>query len=114
MTASTPSYLSFDPLGEVEIPEDGTLSRTLYQDDQIRVVVFGFDEGQELTGHSAARPAIVQVLSGRIRLELAGAPIEIASGAWVRMDAHLTHAVRALEPSVMLLTLLERSDSRSP
>jgi quercetin dioxygenase-like cupin family protein len=70
------------------------------------VVVFAFDEGQELTDHTAAVPALVQVVSGRIRLDLDGDPVELEPGSWVRMAANLSHAVLALEPSVMLLTLL--------
>ncbi len=100
------SIVLFDVAGEVEIPPEGTLSRVLYRDDDIRVVVFAFDEGQELTDHTAAKPAIVQAVTGRIRLDLDGEPFELGPGSWVRMPAHLTHAVLALEPSVMLLTLL--------
>jgi quercetin dioxygenase-like cupin family protein len=95
-----------DVAAEVEIPVEGTLSRVLYRDDQVRVVVFAFDEDQELTDHTAAKPAIVQVVTGRIRLDLDGDPVELGPGSWVRMPAHLTHAVAALEPSVMMLTLL--------
>ena len=95
-----------DLISEVEIPKDGTLSRVVYKDEAIRVVVFAFDESQELTDHTAAKPAIVQVLSGRIRLDLDGDSVELGPGTWVRMEAHLTHAVLALEPTVMVLTLL--------
>ena len=104
--ASEHSTVFLDLAREVEIPEEGTLTRVLYRDDQIRVVVFAFDEGQELTDHTAAVPALVQVVSGRIRLDLDGDPVELEPGSWVRMEANLIHAVLALEPSVMLLTLL--------
>jgi quercetin dioxygenase-like cupin family protein len=106
MTSDARSTVFLDLAAEVEIPEDGTLSRTLYRDDLIRVVVFAFDHGQELTDHTAAVVALVQVVSGRIRLDMDGEAVELEPGAWVRMEAHLTHAVLALEPSVMLLTLL--------
>ena len=109
MTPGPSLSVLLDIVGEVEIPAAGTLSRVLYRDDQIRVVAFAFDQGQELTDHSAARPAIVQMVSGRIRLDLAGDPVELVPGSWVHMAAHLTHAVYALEPSVMLLTLLPAS-----
>jgi len=105
MTASTSSVF-LDVASEVEIPDEGTLTRVLYRDDQIRVVVFAFDQGQELTDHTAAVPALVQVVSGRIRLDLDGDPVDVEPGSWVRMEANLTHAVLALEPSVMLLTLV--------
>ncbi|GMQ86249.1 MAG: cupin domain-containing protein [Acidimicrobiia bacterium] len=106
MPAAPSASVFLDIAGEMEIPVEGTLSQVLYRDDLIRVVVFAFDEGQELTDHTAAKPAIVQVISGRIRLDLDGEPAELGPGSWVRMAAHLTHAVHALEPSVMLLTLL--------
>jgi quercetin dioxygenase-like cupin family protein len=91
---------------EVEIPEDGTLSRVLYQDDALRLVVFAFDAGQELTEHTAAVPAVVQVLRGRLELTLGAEEATADPGAWIRMPAKLPHSVRALEPSVMLLTML--------
>ncbi len=106
MTADSPASVFLDVSAEVEIPAEGTLSRVLYRDDAVRVVVFAFDEGQELTDHTASKPAIVQVVSGRIRLDLDGDPVELGPGSWVRMAPDLTHAVLALEPTVMMLTLL--------
>ena len=35
-----------DLISAVEIPENGTLSRVLYKDDYLRLVVFAFDRGQ--------------------------------------------------------------------
>lgn len=106
MTDDAVSTVFGDVGAEVEIPKDGTLTRVLYCDDAIRVVVFAFDEDQELTDHTAAKPAIVQVVRGRIRLFLDGDAVELTAGSWVRMPADLNHAVVALEPSIMLLTLL--------
>jgi quercetin dioxygenase-like cupin family protein len=91
---------------EVEIPRDGTLSRVLYQDERLRLVVFAFDAGQELTEHTAAIPAVVQVLRGRLHLTLGAEEVTADPGSWIRMPAKLPHSVRALEPSVMLLTML--------
>ena len=48
-----------DLAAELEIPQDGTLSRVLYKDDNIRLVLFGFDTDQELTEHTASMPAIL-------------------------------------------------------
>ncbi len=91
---------------ELEIPTDGTLSRVLYRDDRLRVVGFAFDAAQELTEHTAAVPALIQVVSGRIEVTLDGHRVEMSPGAWLRMDAHQPHSLLAVEPSVVLLTLL--------
>lgn len=104
--SSEPSYTVIAHLlDEVEIPEDGTLSRVMFSGDGLRVVLFAFDEGQELTEHTASVPAVIQVVKGRLGLTLADESVEIEADSWVHMDAHLTHAVVALEPSVLILTL---------
>lgn len=103
------SYTSIPNLtNQVEIPQEGITSRVLFKDDQIRVVGFGFDTGQELTEHTAAVPAILQVVSGRMTGTLASDVIDLEPGSWVHMPADLAHSVRALEPSFLLLTLLQR------
>ena len=99
------TYLS-DLIAEIEIPSQGTLSRVLYKDAAIRLVVFAFDEGQELTDHTSQHAAIVQVLAGSIELDLARKTVVVAPGGWVHMPPQLSHAVRAIEPTVMVLTLL--------
>ena len=53
---------------DLEIPTDGILSKVLYKGDGVRLVGFAVDSGQELTEHTAARPIIVQVVSGKRRL----------------------------------------------
>jgi quercetin dioxygenase-like cupin family protein len=92
-------------LDEVEIPQHGTLSRVMFSGDGLRVVLFAFDEGQDLTDHTASFPAVIQVVRGRLSLTLGEDTVEIGADSWVHMDAHLTHAVVALEPSVLVLTL---------
>jgi len=99
---------TFIPTPTVDIPDDGTLSKVLYKNDHIRVVVFGFDADQELTDHTASMPAIIQVISGKARLTLGADIVEAEQGSWTYLPAGLTHAVYALEPTVMLLTLLRR------
>jgi quercetin dioxygenase-like cupin family protein len=101
-----PATVFTDLAAEVEIPAEGTLSRVLYRDDRVRVVIFAFDSAQELTEHTAARDAVIQVVKGRLRLTLGDEVVEAAAGSWVHMPAHLPHSVVALEPSVMLLTML--------
>jgi quercetin dioxygenase-like cupin family protein len=102
-----------DAAGFVEVPSAGTLSRTLYQDDAVRVVVFGFAEGEELSEHTASRPAVIQVVRGELELTLAGEAVAAREGAWIHMDAGLPHAVRARTAAVMVLTLL-RSAGEAP
>ena len=101
----TQTFLA-DLISTTEIPHEGTLSKVVFKNDQIRVVVFAFDRDQELTEHTAALPAIVQVLSGHLRLTMGSETVEVKPGDWAHMSAKLPHSVVAIEPSVMLLTML--------
>ena len=103
---SDPSFTVLENLlDEVEIPENGTLSRVVLNADGLRVVLFAFATGEQLTDHSATVPAVVQVIKGRLEMTLGDQKMEIDPGSWVHMDAHLIHALVALEPSVVILTL---------
>jgi quercetin dioxygenase-like cupin family protein len=93
-------------LKQVEIPTDGTLSRTIHRDDHVKIVLFGFSGGQELSQHTAAVPAIIEILQGEARVTLDNVVNELSAGALVFMDAQLPHAIYAKTPVVMLLTML--------
>ncbi|MGA2904432.1 MAG: cupin domain-containing protein [Candidatus Korobacteraceae bacterium] len=102
-----PNYVVIENLlKELEIPKDGTLSRTLHRDDRVKVVLFGFSGGQELSQHTASVPAILEILSGDARVTLDGREKELSRGSWVLMEANLPHAVYAKSDVVMLLTML--------
>jgi quercetin dioxygenase-like cupin family protein len=100
-----PTYIA-DLAAEIEIPENGTLSRVLYKDSRIRLIGFGFDAGQELTDHTARHAAVIHGVSGRLEVNLDGEVVEVRAGSWVHMPPNLPHAVKAMEPSVMALALL--------
>lgn len=99
-------------LADGGIPPAGVLSRTVHDDDDARVVLFGFAAGEELTEHTSSRPAVVHVLSGAFDMTMGGERIDGVPGTWVHMPPGTRHALRAREPSLMLLTLL-RAPGRS-
>jgi quercetin dioxygenase-like cupin family protein len=102
------TYAYFRDLGsEVEPPVDGTLSRTLVNTEQIKIVLFGFAEGQELSEHTASMPAVLQFISGEAAVKLGDDWVEAERGSLIHMPAGLPHAIRAKTPAVMLLLLLK-------
>ncbi len=108
---STPHTLISNLATVDDIPEAGILSRTLHQDDQIKVVFFGFATGEELSEHTASMPVVLQIITGQARLTLGEETVEAGPGAWVHMTAHLPHSVMAEKPTIMLLTLLKQGQS---
>ena len=89
-----------------ETSSAGIVSRTVLQTQELRVVLFSFAEGQELTAHTSSRRALVQVLEGTCEFHFGGAWHELGAGALVHLPPAHTHAVRASKgPFSMLLTL---------
>jgi len=109
-----PSYTVVQNLlTDLAIPQNGTLSRTLYQNDHVKVVLFGFAGGQELSQHTAAVPAIIEILKGDARVTLDGEEKEFSAGSWAYMEANLPHAIYARTDVIMLLTMLTDAGARS-
>jgi quercetin dioxygenase-like cupin family protein len=106
------SFFIANLLATIEIPHEGTLSRVLYKDDAIRMVGFAFDTDQELTEHTSASTAIVQVVTGAIDFTVDGTTHHLGPHSWLAVPPRRPHSLRALEPAVVLLTLIkDRSET---
>jgi quercetin dioxygenase-like cupin family protein len=93
-----------------EVPEDSILSRTVYSDDSVKVTSFVFAPGQELSEHTASRPAILHFIEGEAVLTLGEDTRRATAGSWVYMTANLVHSVRAESRLSFLLLLLKGSE----
>lgn len=96
-----------DVAASVQISPESIVSRTLRADDDVKIIVFGFDQGQELSEHTASMPAIIHILSGEADLTLGGEAQKGGAGTWAYMPAQLPHSIVAKTPVVMLLTMLK-------
>ena len=104
----TPTYTHIlDLAHEAEPPADGILSKTVFQDERVKAVVFGFGQGQELSEHTAAKPAILIFVKGEATVGLGEDVQEARVGTLIHMPAGLKHSVSAKTPAVMLLLLLK-------
>jgi quercetin dioxygenase-like cupin family protein len=95
-----------DPAAAIQIQPGAVVSKVLHRGDGLDVTIFGFDAGEGLTEHIAARGAIVQIVSGRMRFVVDGDTYDAGPGWWLYMAPGTAHALEATEPTVMLLTLL--------
>ena|SRR5690348_12342268 len=102
-------FFAPDLIAEIEIPKQGILSRTLHNDDQVKLVLFGFSEGQELSAHTAPMPASIYFLKGEASLMLGDEQMTVGAGSFAHMTANLRHAIVAKTPLVMLLTMMKGS-----
>ena len=90
------------------IPTDSILSQTLIKNEHLRVILFTFAAGQELSEHTASKPAVLQFLSGKARLTLGEETQPAEAHTYVYMAPNLPHSIYAETDVVMLLTMLEQ------
>ncbi len=95
-------------LREVEVPAKGILSRTLHNDERVRIVLFGFAAGEELSAHTAPVPAVLYFLQGEARVKLGEDTMEAHAGSLAHMSPNLPHGILAKTPLVMLLVMAKQ------
>jgi quercetin dioxygenase-like cupin family protein len=105
---------TFDNLAaQVEIPADSTISTTIYQDDHLKVVLFGFAAGQELSEHTASMAAVLHFVQGEAHVTLGEQAMEAQANTWIHMPPRLPHSITAKTPVVMLLLLLKSATEQA-
>ena len=107
-TMTQTSIFFNDLLKTVEvIPPDSIVSRTILQDGDLKVILFGFDAGQTLSEHTASVPAVIHILEGECDITLGTEKHpSTAAGAWMHMPAKMPHSILAKTPLRMLLLML--------
>jgi quercetin dioxygenase-like cupin family protein len=99
--------LFLDLAQDTQPPNKGILSRTLFNDDRLKAVIFGFAQGEELSEHTASMPAVLHFLQGEAKLTLGDDTVDTKPGAWVHMPRGLRHSIQAKSPVIMLLLLMK-------
>lgn len=102
------TYTLFEDLVSLTpiIPADSILSRALLQHPRLKVTLFAFAAGQELSEHTTSMPAVIHILEGECDLKVGRDEHTLHNGAWVFMEAHTPHALLARTDLRMLLLLL--------
>jgi quercetin dioxygenase-like cupin family protein len=85
---------------------DSIVSKTIVDRPVGSLTLFAFDKGQKLSEHTAPYDAVVQVVDGRGRLTIGGQDKDVTAGELIIMPANVPHAVTAVEPFKMLLTMI--------
>ena len=93
---------------EIPIPEDGILSRTLFNDESVKIVAFGFSSGQELSAHTAPMAAMLYFVKGEAELTLGVEKKNVRAGAFVHMPPQMTHGILAKTQVAMLLLMMKQ------
>ena len=82
------------------------VSRTLVQNKAVSLTLFAFDTGEEISSHESKGDAMVQILDGTAKITIGDGVYRLTAGETVVMPAGVPHALEAVEPFKMLLTVI--------
>jgi len=86
---------------------EAVVSRVVLKSACGSVTVFAFDQGQELSEHTVPFDAMVSLLEGEAEISISGSSHHLGGGEMIHLPANESHAVKALTPFKMVLTLLK-------
>jgi len=86
--------------------EGSVVSRTIINKKTGTVTFFAFDEGQDLSEHTAPFDALVYILDGEAEITISGKPVKVSEGEMLIMPANQPHALKAIKRFKMVLTMM--------
>jgi quercetin dioxygenase-like cupin family protein len=93
-------------LNEIETPDGSRSPAVLHsQVGESRVVLIELAPGQELSDHQVTEAALLLVVSGHMRIEVAEVSIDAGAGELFRFDPAERHSVSSPRGGRLLLTL---------
>jgi quercetin dioxygenase-like cupin family protein len=102
-------YLLIEKLAQQleSIPTDAIVSRTIYKDQRLKAILFGFAAGQELSEHTSTQTALIQIIEGTATVTVGGDRHELGRGAMLVMPPNCPHSIFAQTPLTMLLLMVD-------
>ena len=103
--AASGELIDVQPLG-ADLPQ--TISTTLIRAEHLEVFRFVLPAGKVALDHKASGAITIQCLEGKIELQAHGRIQIMRTGSLVYLADSEPHAVKALEDSALLITILLR------
>ena len=86
--------------------EGSVVSRVLLKSKGGNVTLFAFDTGEGLSEHTTPYDALVVLVDGEADITISGETFRVKAGETITMPANHPHALKAVSPFKMLLTMI--------
>jgi quercetin dioxygenase-like cupin family protein len=83
----------------------GHFAKTLFKKHDLRVVLISMERGSQMKEHHADGTLSIEVLNGRLRVNVGAKPHDLSTGHLFTLAASVRHDVEALEDAAFLLTI---------
>lgn len=90
----------------VEYQARSIVSRAIISKNVGTVTLFAFDEGQQLSEHTAPFDALVFGLDGEAEIAVSGRAQRLKAGEMIILPSHSPHSLRAIKKFKMILIMI--------
>ncbi len=98
----------FSMENSIEYSSGGVISKQVMRKKSGNVTLFSFDKDQGLTEHTSPYDAMAHIIDGIAEIKIDGEPHVLKTGDCIIMPANHPHALHALEPFKMVLTMIKQ------
>jgi len=93
----------------VEYQEGSVVSKEIINKPAVTVTIFAFARGQGLSEHTAPYDALVMITDGHAQIFVSHIQHDVKAGQMLLIPAYAPHALKAVKPFKMLLTMVKSS-----
>lgn len=90
----------------IDYQEGSIVSRTLVKQPAGTVTLFAFGRGEGLSEHTSPHDALAHLLDGAAEVVVGDTTYRVRGGEALLLPAGIPHALRAVEPFKLLLTMI--------
>lgn len=91
----------------IDYQQGSVVSREIIKKETGTVTIFAFDKGEGLSKHLAPFDAMVQIIDGMAEITIDETSHVLSEGEMIIMPANIPHALKALKPYKMVLTMIK-------
>lgn len=91
----------------IEYQISSIVSKQIIKKPNGNITLFAFDKDESLTEHTSPYEAVVYMVDGEMEIKIGGNPYKVKAGEIIVMPPDAPHALKALEKSKMLLTMIK-------
>ncbi|MDT8402573.1 MAG: cupin domain-containing protein [Bacteroidales bacterium] len=107
MTKQTFNHSEIYSLKEsVRYSKGSVVSKIIQKSEKGNLTLFAFDEGQNLSEHTAPYEAMVYIIDGQARVIIDKKEHLLDEGSFIIMPANIPHALEAVTEFKMLLVMI--------
>jgi len=92
----------------ISYAEKAVVSKIVLKNEKGDISLFAFDKGEGLSEHSSPFDALVYIVDGSAEIIINGNSNMLEAGESIIMPSNTPHALKAVEPFKMVLTMIKK------